>query len=227
MTPTTITPPPVPTAKPRRKRGRAVRISEVSWDQYEALTKVFADRPRLHVTYDQGDLEITVTSQAHEGDSSVLAHLIAVLAGAFQLPLKSGGSVTMKRKRMKKALEPDKCYWLANAAQIVGVKQLDLDVHPPPDLAIEVDVSRSSMNRFGIYAALGVPEVWRLDGDELHVYRLSDKAYAEVPTSATFPGIAPADVMAFVIQARGALDENAIVAAFRAWVQQRLAPPAP
>jgi Uma2 family endonuclease len=230
---TAVTTPPAgatspPAARPRR-RGRAVVIPAVDWKTYTRLLKVFDDRPRLRLTYDRGTLEIMVTSQEHEGDSAFLAQLIAALAREFRLPMKSGGSVTIKRKRMQKGLEPDKCFWLANAAKVVGAKQLDLSVHPPPDLAVEVDVSRSSMNRLRIYATLGVPEVWRLDGDELHFHQLAGKSYVVVSASPTFPGVGPADIMAFVKQARGAADELATVDAFRAWLQQRttVSPPAP
>jgi len=212
-----------PVVAKRRKRGRSVVIPFVDWRTYTRLLKAFGDRPRLRLTYDRGDLEIMVTSQEHEGDSAVLAQMIAVLAREFKFPMKSGGSVTMRRKRMLKGLEPDKCFWFANAAKLAGVKQLDLSIHPPPDLAIEVDVSRSSMNRFRIYASLGVPEVWRLDGDELHIHQLAGKKYVEVPASRTFPGITPADLMTFVKQARGGVDELATIDAFRAWLQQRIA----
>lgn len=217
---------PVPPAPPRRRKpGRAVVLSNVDWRTYTRLLKALDERPRLRLTYDCGKLEIMVTSPEHESDSAFLALLVAVLAREFKLPVKSGGSVTMKRKQMKKGLEPDKCFWLANAAKIVGVKRLDLRIHPPPDLAIEVDVTSSSMNRVRIYAALGVPEVWRLDGDDLSFHQLAGKKYAQVPTSTTFAGVTPADLMTFVKQARGALDENDTIDAFRAWLQARLAPP--
>lgn len=228
MSATTTTNPalPAPAApKPRRKRGRAVVLSNVDWRTYTRLLKALDERPRLRLTYDRGELEIMVTSSEHEGDVEFVGRLILVLTEAFQLPVRSGGSVTMKRKQMKRGLEPDRCFWIANAAKIVGVKRLDLKIHPPPDLAIEVDVTSSSMNRFRIYAALGVPEVWRLDGDDLTFHQRSGKKYAEVPTSPTFAGIAPGDLMAFVKQARAAVDENVTVAAFRAWLQARLAPP--
>lgn len=222
---TTPAPTSLPAPKPRRKRGRAVVLSNVDWKTYTRLLKALDERPRLRLTYDQGELEIMVTSSEHEGETEFLGRLIVTMTQAFSLPIRAGGSVTMKRKRMQKGLESDKCFWIANAAKLAGVKRLDLKIHPPPDLAIEVDVTSSSMNRFRIYAALGVPEVWRLEGDALSFHQLAGKKYAEVPTSPTFAGIAPADLMTFVKQARTAPDENATVDAFRAWLQARLAPP--
>lgn len=217
--------PNIPPAKPRRKKpGRAVVIPFVDWKMYEELLKVFESKPRLRLTYDRGALEIMVPSQEQEGDSSFLGWMILILAKEFKLPVRSGGSTTIKRKRMKKGLEPDKCFWIANAAKMAGVRQLDLKVHPAPDLAIEVDVTNSSLDRFGIYRKLGVRELWRLDGDELRFYKLgTDKKYAEAANSPTFVGITPADLMVFVKQARGVVDENQTADAFQVWVRQRIA----
>jgi Uma2 family endonuclease len=200
---------------------------------YEELLKVFEAKPRVRLTYDRGDLEIMVPSQEHEGDSSFLSRMIMIMTQEFKLPLRSGGSVTLKRKRMKKGLEPDKCFWVANAAKLAGVRQLDLKVHPPPDLAIEVDVSSSSLDRFGIYRTLGVRELWHLDGDDLRFFVLgADKKYAEVTASPTFTGITPDDLMAFVKQARSVVDENVPAETFRDWIRKRIAaaaspPPTP
>jgi Uma2 family endonuclease len=205
-----------------------VVIPFVDWETYEQLLKVFEGRRRVKLTYDRGDLEIMVPSQEHEKDGEFLARMVVILTEEFHLPVQHGGSTTLKRKRMKKGLEPDKCFWIANAAKLAGVWQLDLKIHPPPDLAFEVDVTHSSLDRFGIYRTLGVGELWRLEGDDLRFFALGvDKKYAEVPTSPTFAGITPADLMQFVKQARGAADQNMPAAAFRAWLRQRPATPPP
>jgi Uma2 family endonuclease len=228
---TPATNPPAP-PKPRRpKPGRRVLIPCVEWDMYEGLLKVFERKRNLRLAYDNGDLEIMVPSFEHDGDAAVLGTLLATLAEELGLPLCLGGSTTLKRKRMLKGIEPDRCFWVTNAPKLAGVRKLDLKVHPPPDLAIEVDVTRSSLDRFRIYAALGVGELWRLDGDDLRFHVRAGKKYTEVPTSPTFAGITPADLMTFVRQARGAGDQTVTTKAFRAWVRQRVAaaasPPPP
>ena len=97
-------------------------------------------------------------------------------------------------------------------------------VHPPPDLAIEVDVSRSSLNRLAIYAALRVPEVWRLDGDVLTFHVLdANGRYGDAAASLAFALITPADLLIFLELARLASDENIVTRDFRAWIRQRLA----
>jgi Uma2 family endonuclease len=201
---------------------------------YTKLLEVFAEKRGVKLTYDREDLEIMVPSAEHEDDAESLAELVKILTQELGLPIRRGGSVTLKRKRFKKGIEPDRCFWIANAPRRAGVRQLDLRVHPPPDLAIEVDVSSSSLDRFKIYAKLGVTELWRLDGDDLRFYQLgANKKYTEVPTSPTFAGVTPGDLMTFVKRARAAADQNIVSEDFRAWVRQRAAgqpqqtPPAP
>ena len=98
-----------------------------------------------------------------------LGRIIDILAEELEIPYDAGGSTTHKREDLAKGLEPDQCYYIRNEPLIRGRMELDLTHDPPPDLAIEIDISRSSVTRLGIYAALGVPEVWRYDGEALQV----------------------------------------------------------
>src|SRR5205807_6349714 len=110
----------------------------------------------------------------------------------------------------------------ANAHRMAGIRDLDLRRDPPPDLAIEVDVSYSTLNRLSIYAALKVPEVWRLDEDDLSFHVLESRAtYRISPTSESFPLVTPADLLGFLQKARAAGDQNPVLREFRAWVRQR------
>ena len=229
MSTSTTNPTPVP-ASPlrRRKRGRAVVIPFVDWQTYEQLLQVFEGKRNLKLTYDRGELEIMVPSQEHESDADMLAALVVILTKGFKLPIHRGGSTTLKRLKLKKGLEPDRCFWIANAPKMAGVRQLNLKLHPPPDLAIEVDVTHSSLNKLRIYAKLGIPELWLLDGDDLQFYVLgANGKYIQTSTSNTFAGITPNDLMPSVIQARGVADQNITTDAFEAWLKQRLAPPPP
>jgi hypothetical protein len=114
------------------------------------------------------------------------------------------------------------CFWIANAHRMVGRRRLDLRKDPPPDLAIESEVGQSSLNRLSIYAALRVPEVWRLEGNQLTFHVLgADGKYALAPVSRSFPLVTPADLLGFLQQARQAGDQNPIMLQFRDWVRQR------
>jgi len=100
------------------------------------------------------------------------------------------------------------------------VLHLDLRIHPPPDLAIEVDVTHSSLDRMSIYATLGVPEVWRLNGPSLTFHVLGpDGRYALVTHSLSFPPVTAADLMRH-LALLGHEEETAIIRQFRAWVRQ-------
>jgi Uma2 family endonuclease len=143
------------------------------------------------------------------------------------LPVKAGGSTTFRRRRRRRGLEPDDCYWIAREPQVRGKRHIDLRTDPAPDLAIEVDVSHSSLDRMAIYAALGVPEVWRLTAEGLTFHVLGkDRKYAESAHSLAFPQVTPANLAGF-LALRGQMDENAVVQQFRAWVRQLVAPPPP
>lgn len=193
----------------------------VPWRTYERLLRVFADRPAVRLTYDRGTLELMTVSYEHESSSYLLGRFVDTLTEELGLPVNGGGSTTFRRRRRKKGLEPDACWWIANEALVRGKSIIDLRIDPPPDLALEVDVTHSSLDRLAIYAALGIPEVWRQEGLTLICYLLgSDGRYVTSPTSRAFPGLAPADLMQF-IALRGQLDSNAIIRQFRTWVRQK------
>ena len=204
--------------------GSCLLLSGVDWRTYSRLLRAFAERPRIRLTYDRGDLEIMSPTLEHDDDASILGDLVFVLTEELGLPLKRGGSTTLRRRLRRRGIEADECFWIANAPRMAGRRRLDLRIDPPPDLAIEVDVTHSSLDRLSIYAALGVPEVWRLDGDTLTFHVLGPgPAYQSAAASRSFPLVAPADLLGFLQQARQAGNENLVVGQFRAWIRQRRA----
>jgi Uma2 family endonuclease len=203
--------------------GRCLLLSNVNWKMYTQLLRAFAERPGIRLTYDRGELEIMAPLLMHDDDTWFLGDLIFVLTEELGLPLKRGGSTTLRRRLRRRGVEADACFWIANAHRMQGVRRLNLRRDPPPDLALEVDVTRSSLNRLAIYAALGVPEVWRLDGNVL-TFHVLDAAgqYGVAVASLAFPIVTAADLMVFLQRARQAGDENAIIRDFRVWLRQRL-----
>jgi Uma2 family endonuclease len=147
--------------------------------------------------------------------------LILALTLELGLPLKGGGSTTFERRGRRRGLESDECYWIANEGLVRGKDKIDLRRDPPPDLAVEVDVSYSTLDRMSIYAALGVPEVWRYDGRALGFHVLgTGKTYANVTHSQALPPVAAAD-LAQLLPLRGTMDENALFRNFQMWAGQR------
>ncbi len=211
-------------AKRRSVNGQYLRLSGVDWQTYSQLLHAFAERPAIRLTYDRGELEIMSPLLEHDDDGELLAHLVFVLTDELGLPLKRGGSTTLRRRLKQRGIEADVCFWIANAHRMAGRRRLDLRTDPPPDLAIEVDVTHSSLDRLSIYAALKVPEVWRLDGDTLTFHILgADGNYATADRSLAFPQIAPADLIGFLQLARQAGDENPVIHKFRNWIRRHLA----
>jgi Uma2 family endonuclease len=207
---------------PQARVQERVVLHPVSWQDYTRFVDLFAERPAWRLTYDRGVLEIMSPSGKHESAEDLLDRFVVLLTEELDLPIKVGGSTTFRLEREEKGLEPDRSWWIANEGQVRGKLEVDLHTDPPPDLCIEVDVTRSSLDRMGIYASLRVPEVWRLDEHGLSFNTLRKKIYTAKPVSLAFPWITPEDLLTYLALV-GQMDENAIVKKFRAWVRQKIA----
>jgi Uma2 family endonuclease len=161
-------------------------------------------------------------SAEHDVFKSRLARLIETLTFELNLPCEALGSTTWRRRPRDKGLEADECYYLANSPRVIGKKIIDLDVDPPPDLAIEIEISRSALDRMGIYAALGVPEIWRFDGETLRIEQLqADRTYAEVDASPSLPFFPPAEIVRWLGLAEN-LGQTAWLRRFVEWVRETM-----
>jgi Uma2 family endonuclease len=193
----------------------------VSWHTYTRLLRIFTDRPGVRLTYDRESLEIMTLTHEHESYSEILTRLVYALTEELNVPVKGGGSTTFRRRRRKRGLEPDSCWWIANEPKVRGKTAINLAKDPPPDLALEIDITHSSIDRLSIYAALGIPEVWQLEKKTLVCHLLSsDGRYTRSVTSRAFPNLVVADVSGF-LALLGQVDENGIVRQFREWVRQQ------
>jgi Uma2 family endonuclease len=191
------------------------------WNLYDRMLSAVNDR-HVRITYDRGRLELMAPSLNHEWWSRRLDSLIRALAEELGMDFLGGGMTTFRREDLDRGLEPDQCYFIASPERVRGRQKIDLSIDPPPDLALEIDISTSSLDRMGIYAALGVQEVWRCDGVTFEVRQLSatpgGRDYVVAPRSTWFP-LLPADqVMQFLIETQGELD-IAFGRMARAWVR--------
>lgn len=201
--------------------GDSVLLEDVDWRTYTRLLRVFGDRPTVRLTYDRGRLEIMAPMLLHSRGDDFLGQLVRVLTEELDLPIMGGGNVTIRRRAKQRGLEPNRCFWIANAPRMVGIDRLDLRRDPPPDLALELDVTSSSLNRMRIYAKLGVPEVWRIKGDSLTFHVLGKKGtYVNARRSRSFPLVRPSDLLPFFLEGRKGGDQNPILRRFRDWVRQ-------
>lgn len=209
--------------KTRTRIPNRLILDSVSWQEYTRLLRTFEGR-HLRLTYDRGRLEIMTLSHKHEISTGLLGRIVVTLTEELNMPIKDGRSTTLRRKKKLKGLESDNCFWIANEAAVRGKSVIRLRFDPPPDLALEIDVTRSSMNRMRIYAAIKVPEVWRYGKDGLSFWVLNAAGeYDAVAVSPTFPvPISPAELLPFIAM-RDQMDDNAVIRQFRAWIQAKKA----
>jgi Uma2 family endonuclease len=194
-----------------------VILRNISWQTYQSLIQDFEQEPAMRLTYDRGNLEIRMPLDPHETYKKLLGRLIEAATEELELEIRSLGSRSCNRADLARGLEPDQCYYSQNEALVRGVEQIDLTQFPPPDLAVEVDITRSSLDRFAIYAALGVPEVWRYDGRLLIIYALQNGQYEQRDQSLALP-LLRAETVIDSLTLRTTMGENAVVKQFRQWV---------
>jgi Uma2 family endonuclease len=200
---------------------RQVVLENVSWSLYEQMVEQVGDRP-IRLTYDDGRLEIMSPSGLHERIKQIVARLVWAYCEAIGVESESLGSTTFKREELLKGLEPDDCYYIANAAAVRGKSEFDWDRDPPPDLAIEIDISPHDVARQPVYAALRVPEVWRYDGKHLRFLRLrpDGSGYDMVERSISFPQLT-SELLTQWIAMGIRENQGAAVRAMRDWLKQQ------
>jgi Uma2 family endonuclease len=194
-----------------------VLLSGISWATYESLLAETKNHG-THFTYDRGYLEMMSPSREHERLKRFIGRMIETMTEALGIPISSAGSTTLKVELEERGLEADESYYIAHEPRVRGRDEIDLRTDPPPDLAVEVDISTSSLNQLSIYADLRVPEVWIYDGTVLKVHELqSDGEYALKTQSLAFPFL-PLDEVERFLARRNETDETTWIRSFRAWV---------
>ena len=172
-------------------RPQQFLLYEADWKQYDQLRRSLDERgQRAFITFDGHSIELMSPSLEHDRAGELFGLLVNAIARSTQTEYVNGGSTTFKKRDIQRGLEPDKCFWVQNQSKIHGIKRIDLRVHPAPDLAIEVEVSRRLLDRKSIYARLGVSELWIYKGKSFRMLGLdSDQQYRPIERSAAFSGI--------------------------------------
>lgn len=201
--------------------GATLRLSSVSWEEYEALLADSGDWPGVRLSYDDGKVEIMSPSPEHEEYKDFILRLAQAISDESDITLETRGSATYRQKRLAKGAEPDTCFYVQNAARVIGKRKLDLEVDPPPDIVVEIDPTNESLSKFSIYAAFGVPEIWRYDGEQAYIYKFANQTYEEVSASLAFPSLT-ADALTEFIKQSKTQGQTAALTAFREWSRTRL-----
>lgn len=197
-----------------------VLLHNVSWSTYESLLNDHPDVPSPHFTYDRGDLLIMVLSSDHERINDILKLLINLIAAELEIESQSFGSMTHKRKELKRGFEPDSCFYFKNEARMRGKKRLNLAVDPPPDLIIEIDITHPSIKKLPIFAAFGIAEVWRFDGEVVEIYLLENGEYTRSENSAALP-LVTADIVTIFAHTSLKLGRLEWMKSVRDWARQQ------
>jgi Uma2 family endonuclease len=195
-----------------------VILDGVSWDTYTRLLEEHECSSGTRFNYDDGALEIMVLSAEHERLKQALTTLVVLIAAEMGIDIDAVGSTTFRREDISKGFEADSSFYIQNRLRVAGKTRIDLNQDPPPDLVIEIDITSPSLNKLPLYAALGVPEVWRNDGSSVTILRLSNQRYAEVEASEALPGV-KADRLAALIDLSKTMSSTEWVRLVRATAQ--------
>jgi Uma2 family endonuclease len=209
-----------PVARPPEQR---VVLSGVSWETYEQVLTDFLDRSRPHFAYDRGMLEIVSPTPPHEKDNVALAQLVSTVAEELEIDFLPVGSTTYRRKALRQGFEADSSFYILNILNerfVLDLAEIDPTTDPPPDLVIEVGVSRSSLDKLAIYVGFGVPEVWRCERDRVSILVLEGDAYRPVPASRVLPPLTDDVLTRFLLQSR---EQRRLewIRGLRAWAREQ------
>ncbi len=196
-------------------------LQNISWETFEALLRETGEDRGSRFAYDCGTLEIMTPLFEHENPKIQFDRFIFALAEELEIEIKSAGSMTLKRRAVNQGIEPDNCYYVQNETSVRGRQELDLETDLPPDLAIEIDITNSSINKFEIYSALGISELWRYNGRVLKFYQLTEGKYIECEFSLAFSIVSVREMSGFIEQSQ-TLGEIALLKSFRAWVRDKI-----
>ncbi|QLE52494.1 Uma2 family endonuclease [Nostoc sp. C057] len=200
--------------------GQRVLLRDVTWQELETILEDLGEHRVARIAYDRGILEIMAPLPEHEYDKEIIGDLVKALLEELNTEFISLGSTTFKNQVMAQGIEPDQCFYIKNESKIRGKKRLDLTVDPPPDLAIEVDItSRTHPN---IYEALKVPELWRFNKGKLQINVLQDGHYVESQQSLNFPQFKLGEAITQYLEQTITEGRNATFKAFRLWVQKQI-----
>ncbi len=200
--------------------GQTVVLENISWDEFESILEDLGKRSGSRIAYDRGKLEIMTPLPEHEVNKEYISDFIKVLLEELDIEFCPLGSTTFKNQAMFKGIEPDSCFYIEHETAVRGKNRLDLTVDPPPDLALEVDITNRSHPE--IYQSLSVPELWQYKLGELKFLLLVGGKYVESDKSANFPKFPLLEAIPQYLTKCRTEGRNKGMKAFRIWVQEQL-----
>jgi Uma2 family endonuclease len=200
--------------------GHQLLIKDISWSTYENILAELGENRSARVSYSEGVLEIMAPLPEHEVGKKIIGNLVEILLEELDIEFWSLGSTTFNQENMAAGVEPDDCFYIRNEAVVRGKDRIDLTVDPPPDLAIEIDIT--SRTHFNNYQVLGVTELWRWNGTKLEINILVDGQYIKSSVSSIFPNLPITEIIPEFLARSKTAGRNAAMKAFRNWVREQL-----
>ncbi|HIK13217.1 MAG TPA: Uma2 family endonuclease [Oscillatoriaceae cyanobacterium M33_DOE_052] len=198
--------------------GQRLRLHDISWSEFEAILAELGEHRAARIAYIQGTLEIRMPLPEHEINKELIGDMVKILLEEMAIDCECFGSTTFKAEAKKAGVEPDQCFYIQNHQVMRGKRRVDLTLDPPPDLAIEIDVT--SKTQLDAYEALQVPELWRYENDRLQINVLQGGKYVESQSSPTFPGLPVADLITEFIGISARIGRSPTLRSFRQRVRQ-------
>jgi Uma2 family endonuclease len=204
----------------RIQPGQQLLLEDVTWQQFENILAELGEHRAARISYSHGFLEIMVPLPEHEKAKEIIGDMVKILLEARQIAFESLGSTTLKSDRMAQGVEPDTCFYIQNQGAVIGKNRLDMSVDPPPDLAIEIDLT--SRTQLDNYQILGVPELWRYGKQGLQINVLENGKYVESDFSPTFPDIPIIERVNQYVQQSQVSGRTQAIQAFRNWLRDNI-----
>ena len=193
--------------------GQRVLLHDVSWSEFEAILAEIGEHRTARLAYNQGTLEIRMPLPEHEVDKELIGDMVKILLEELEIDCECFGSTTFKLEMQKSGVEPDQCFYIQNHQQMRGKRRVDLTIDPPPDLAIEIDVT--SKTQLDAYQALQVPELWRYENNQLQINVLQNGKYVKVSNSLIFPELPIIEMIGEFVAKSATLGRSPTLRSFR------------
>ena len=200
--------------------GQTVVLENISWNEFEAILEDLGESRSSRIAYNAGKLEIMTPLPEHEVNKEYISDFVKVLLEELDIEFCPLGSTTFKNQTMFKGIEPDSCFYIQNETAVRGKNRLDLTVDPPPDLALEIDITNRSHPE--IYQSLGVPELWQYKKGELKFLLLVNGKYIQSKNSFSFPNFFLIEAIPRYLNKCRTEGRNKGMKAFRNWVREQI-----
>lgn len=200
--------------------GQQLLLQYISWQDFEAILEELGEKRSSRISYSNGILEIMVPLLEHEKDKEIIGDLAKIILEALEIDFEVLGSTTFKNPHMYQAVEPDTCFYIKNHRAVIGKNRLDLTIDPPPDLAIEIDItSRTKLNN---YLLLGVPELWRYTRKGFQINLLEGDRYVEYRTSPNFPNVPIIELVECYVKQANTEGRSKAIRGLRNWISNNI-----